>query len=118
MDRLVLHIPETLNDGLAVSPARLAQYEDELLEIAGGFTLTHAIGAWRAASGQTYREPLRLYAVDVGADSAGERLRRLAARIARELGQVAVYVTGSPISDESVSQPEPALAAPIDGRKG
>ena len=103
IERLTLHVPETLNDGTPVTIGQFAEYEAELLGISTGFTLTHGIGVWRSDAGIVYREPVRLYAVDVSTDSdARDRLSSLADRIGRELAQRAVYVTASPIDQELV----------------
>jgi hypothetical protein len=96
-ERLILHLPETFNDGRLVSVERLQAYEEELLEIAGGFTLVSATGTWRSPLGQSYREPVRLYEIDVPNEQARERLLALAHRIALELDQEAVYVTSAPV---------------------
>jgi hypothetical protein len=102
MERITLHVPETLNDGSTVSSDQFAAYENELLELAGGFTLTHGIGAWRSLAGATYREPQRLYAVDVADAPAVRKLLALAERMAFDLEQDVFYVTSSSITDMSV----------------
>ncbi|MDQ5819899.1 MAG: DUF3574 domain-containing protein [Actinomycetota bacterium] len=94
MERITLHVPETLNDGVPVALGDLQAYETELLEIAGGFTVTPAIGAWRSPSGELHREPLRLYSLDVlDARVVRAQVLELAQRITAELEQEAVYVT-------------------------
>jgi hypothetical protein len=105
MDRVTLYVPETLNDGSVTPMRRLASYEDELIEIAHGFTLTHAIGVWRSPEQTKYREPLRLYSIDVpDAQTVLERLLELAGRIRVELAQEALYVTVSPVDAMSVTE--------------
>lgn len=105
MQRITLQIPETLNDGTQVAAESFASYEVELHDIAGGFTLTHAIGSWRAPSGAIYRDALRLYAIDVAdAQTVLERVLHLADRIRRDLDQEAVYVTVSPIEATLVTE--------------
>ena len=105
MDRVTLQVPETLNDGSVTPVGQFASYEDELIEIAGGFTLGHAIGAWRSPSKESYREPLRLYAIDVpDAQTILETVLRLANRIRIELAQEAVYVTVAPVEAMSVTE--------------
>jgi hypothetical protein len=101
-ERLVLHLPETLNDGRLIPNERLQNYEDELLDIAGGFMFVCAIGAWRSPVGHCYREPIRLYEVDAPDRRARERLLTLARRISVELTQEAVYVTSSPVRSQLV----------------
>jgi hypothetical protein len=91
--RYTLHVPEQLNDGTPVDTAALALIEDRLLEAAGGYTLTHGVGAWRDPdTGTIYREPVALYAVDTDADIRAA-LRNLADLIVIALAQVAVYIT-------------------------
>lgn len=102
MQRITLHVPEARNDGSAVAPDQLAAYEDALLEIAGGFTLTHSIGAWRSLSGSTCREPQRLYSVDVAEAVAASKVLAVAQRIAFDLEQQVLYVTSSSIADKSL----------------
>lgn len=95
MTRYTLHIPEQYNDGSLIPPEDLREYEREIEEIAGGFTLTHGIGGWRGDE-QTYREPVRLYSADVGHDlnSAIRRsFQALAQKIATDLSQEAIYLT-------------------------
>lgn len=105
MERVTLHVPETLNDGSPVPLEQLAVYEAELFEIAKGYTLTHAIGAWRSPSGERYREPLRLYAIDVvDAQTVLDRVLRLAHLIRVELTQEAIYVTVAPIDALGVTE--------------
>jgi hypothetical protein len=101
-ERLALHLPETLNNGRFVPAEQLQAYEDELLGIAGGFTLVCATGAWRSPLGQCYREPMRLYEIDVVDERAREHVIALARRIALELEQEAVYVTSSSVRCELV----------------
>lgn len=103
--RITLHVPETLNDGTPVATERFTAYEDALIEIAGGYTLAHAIGAWQSSDGTIYREPLRLYSVDVQDVAAClPRVHDLALRIRAELIQIEVYVTVSPIEATGVTE--------------
>jgi hypothetical protein len=112
MDRITLHIPETVNDGLPLSKDSFARYEAALLDLTAddagsrgqGFTLTHAIGVWRSPSGAQFRERLRLYAVDVAdASSVLGAVRALASSIGRELDQEAVYLAVTPILAQSLT---------------
>lgn len=118
MERITLHVPEALNDGSPVPPEVFEAYEDELYDIAldakisagglgeEGFTiLVGAIGAWRSPSGTKYKEPLRLYCLDVAdARPVLDALRHLAHRITTELGQEVVYLTISPNDGIAVRQ--------------
>lgn len=93
-ERLTLYVPEAWNDGRPVALEQLQRYEDELIDLAGGFTLLRGVGGWRSERGEIVREPVRLYMIDVARGSrARERLQALADRIAFELQQEAVYVT-------------------------
>lgn len=104
LERLTLHVPEALNDGAPVPQTQFSGLESELLGIAGGFTLTHGIGVWRTVTGETCREPVRLYSVDtLTGGHARQRMTLLASRIARALRQEAVYLTAQPISPELVT---------------
>jgi hypothetical protein len=106
--RFTLHVPEQLNDGTPTPLERLEQIEEALLVIAGGFTLTHGIGAWK--SGDTiYREPVRLYHTD--ADEAdGLLLAELARNVARDLQQEAVYLTATDIDAQLITATAEVLA--------
>jgi hypothetical protein len=71
-----------------------------------GFTIIpDAIGAWRSESSRKYREPIRIYWLDVvDEEPVREALGRLAQRIGIELAQESVYVTVSPLAVISVTQ--------------
>lgn len=98
MHRVTLHVPETRNDGSPVATAELEAHEAELLQIAGGFTLIPAIGAWRSSTGEVYREPLRLYAVDVADErTVRAQMLELAECMSAELGQEVIYLTVSEV---------------------
>lgn len=117
MQRLTLHVPETLNDGSRVPNDVFEGYEDDLLDIAlesklssgageEGFTLArNVVGVWRSPSGNKHKEFVRLYWLDV-ADSAPIRdlVLHLADRIKGELAQEAVYVTIGPIDVTLVTE--------------
>jgi len=110
MERITIHVPELLPDGSRVPANVLAAFEQQLCELASdarlmsaganeeGFTiLTGATGAWRSNEGM-YREPLRLYFVDVAdAESGLEVARTIADSLRVALDQQAVYLTVSPI---------------------
>jgi len=95
MTRFTLHVPEANNSGDPFGPETFAAIEERLLDIAGGFTLTHGIGVWRdPEDGTTYRDPLRLYSVD--AEDTNEVLLSfgaLADTVALALRQECVYLT-------------------------
>lgn len=101
MTRYTLHVPETRNDGSLVEPEVFAEIEGMILDRAGGYTLTHGIGAWRG-DGTTYREPVRLYAVDTDVHAA---LVNIAHDVARMLDQEAVYLTAQEIAPTLIYQP-------------
>lgn len=122
-ERLTLHVPEILNDGSSVGYELLEAYERELLKLAGGFTLRNAIGAWRSHEGVLYREPVRLYSIDVPtASNARRAVAALALRIGHELGQQVVYLTVVPIEREQIevgvtsATAQPAVAASLEER--
>jgi hypothetical protein len=105
--RFILHIPEQYNDGTAVGREVFEAVEERLLEIGGGFTLTHTTGAWRSDDGTIYREPIACYAV--GAEAEAQRpLHKLAKLVGTVLRQEAVYLTRHEISAELVT-----IAAPV-----
>jgi hypothetical protein len=108
----MLHVPETLPDGLPVPHELLDTYEDQLLDIAAiakaaadgvgeeGFTLVAATGVWRSCSRKTHRESILRYELDVADAWAIRRpVEQLAQRIAEDLAQEMVYVTVSPLDD-------------------
>lgn len=100
MTRYTLHVPEHYNNGDPVSSEYFAEVEARIEDVAGGWTLTHGIGGWLGDDGR-YREPVRLYAMDVDdldALRASIALRGLAQKIARELDQEAVYLTAQEIA--------------------
>lgn len=101
MTRFTLHVPEAYNDGTPVGPATFDTIEGDILAHAGGFTLTHAIGAWKGDDGATYREHVRLYAVDT-AENIGPALVTLANRIGVALRQEAVYLTAADVEPRLV----------------
>jgi hypothetical protein len=97
-ERLTLYVPEILNDGSPVAYELLEVYERELLELAGGFTLTNGIGVWRSRDDVVYREPVRLYSIDAPtASNVRKAVTALALRIGHELGQEVVYLTVVPV---------------------
>ena len=102
MTRYTLHVPLTRNDGSPVEDDILALIEDDILGIAGGFTATDGIGAWRG-DGTTYREPVRLFLVDTAEPDAPELLRALASTVARWLDQEAVYLTAAELTTSLVT---------------
>jgi hypothetical protein len=102
MTRYTLHVPEQYNDGLQIGEEVHAIIEGELIGAAGGFTLTHGIGAWRSDDGTIYREPMKLYAVDSDDPDVPCRLGELAGRVANALRQEAVYLTTAAIGTELV----------------
>jgi hypothetical protein len=108
VDRIMMHVPETLNNGVVISDEAFAMYEKDLLGIAReakasagtgeeGFNVTtNTVSNWRSPFGTIIREPVRLYWFDVADESVIHgRLLRLADRIQTELGQEAVYLTVS-----------------------
>lgn len=106
MTRFTLHVPRAYNDGREVEPDVLAWIENELVDVAGGFTATEAEGAWRGPRGKLYREPVRLYHVDADEDDASF-LHTVADAVALGLKQLAVYLTAQPIETQLR---EPVLA--------
>lgn len=101
MTRFTLHVPEAFNDGTPVGQDTFELIENALLNIGGGFTLTHGIGAWRGDN-EVYREHVRLYAVDSDDVNTGARLLKLAHRVGTALRQEAVYVTQQAIATQLV----------------
>lgn len=99
MTRFTLHVPRRYNDGRAVESEVVDWIESELLDAAGGFTTTEAIGAWRGSRGKVYREPVRLYHVDADEDSEAT-LQIVADAVAMSLRQEAVYLTAQPIETQ------------------
>lgn len=120
MERITLHVPETLGDGSPVPPEQLEVYEDELHEIAlaakisagfgnEGFAIVYVTGAWRSPLGKTYREPIIRYEIDVAdAQTVVDRVLQLGHRIRADLTQESVYVTVSPIDAVTVTEYVPA----------
>jgi hypothetical protein len=103
--RYTLTVPATLNDGTLVPLAEIERIEARLIEIAGGFTLTHGIGAYRGEA-QTYSEPVRLYAVDTEtAEYVAAPLRMLAEYVALALDQEAVYLTSQEVNARLIYRP-------------
>lgn len=101
--RITFHVPETFNDGSAVSSVFFSLLEYEILSVASGFTFWPAIGVW-TGDAKTYRDPVRLYAVDIpAASSAIDDMARLGEWIKVELDQESVYITVTPI--ESLELP-------------
>jgi len=101
MTRYTLHVPEKYNDGTAVGQEVFAEIERSILDRAGGFTLTHGIGAYSGAFAE-YHEPVRLYAVDGGSELA---MRVLAEKIAVALDQEAVYLTRAIVHADLIYAP-------------
>lgn len=109
MTRLTLHIPLFLNDGTPTPESALEIIESDLLTVADGFTATDGIGAWRSDDGTTYREPVRLYAVDTDRPEYDARhIRHIAEWAAANLEQEAVYVTHAPIAAQLYTSPAAA----------
>lgn len=97
MIRYELHVPTQYNDGAPVGDVVVAEIEGMLLDVADGFTRTTALGAWRSPEDGVYHDPQYVYAIDSD-EPIGERLRIIAARVARALSQEAVYMTARPIA--------------------
>lgn len=109
MNRYTLHIPLYLNDGTPTPEPELRLIENAVISLAGGFTATDGIGAWRGDA-ETYREPMRLLAVDT-ADDIGPELLRIAERAAVRLDQEAVYVTRQEIETYLIAPARKEIAA-------
>jgi hypothetical protein len=109
MTRFTLHVPETFNDGTPVGPEFFETLERDLLDRVGGFTLTHAIGAWQGEGGR-YREAVRLYAIYTDDLAVGTSLHILAERVAEALRQEAVYLTSAHIQADLIYAPLHVLA--------
>jgi hypothetical protein len=105
--RFTLHVPLQRNDSSPVEDDILALIESDLLDIGGGFTATDGVGAWRG-DGTTYREPVRLYAVDTDDPEAPGLLHALARTVARWLDQEAVYLTAADLTPSLVTSEVPA----------
>jgi hypothetical protein len=101
--RVTFNVPLALNDGTPVPYTNVAQYEADILRIAGGYTRTSAGGAWLAPDGTVYRDDNLLYTVDTGSEDTVDALRILAALIAAELGQEAVYFTTAEVNVEYIA---------------
>lgn len=102
--RFTLTLPLAMNDGSPVDPVALATLEDDILGIAGGFTATDSVGAWRAPDGTVYREPVRVYTLDVpDTRDAAERIRGIADVAAIAFEQEAVYVTRAEVVPTLIS---------------
>jgi hypothetical protein len=102
--RYTLTLPLALNDGAPVDATTLATIEGDLLDVAGGFTATDSIGAWRAPDGAVYREPVRVYTLDVpDTRDAAERIRGIADIAAIAFDQEAIYVTRADVAPELVT---------------
>ena len=107
--RYTVTVPLALNDGTPLDAVTLDTLERELLDIGGGFTATDAQGAWRADDGTIYRDPVRVYALDIP-DTPHNRaaIMRFADAVAIAADQLAVYVTESPIVTHLVTPVIPA----------
>lgn len=107
--RYTVTVPRALNDGTPLDAVTLDTLERELLDIGGGFTAHDAEGAWRDEDGIVYRDPVRVYALDVP-DTPHNRaaMFRFADAVAIAADQVAVYVTESPIATHLVTPVVPA----------
>jgi hypothetical protein len=117
MERIAIHIPEVRPDGSPVPAAALASFEERLYDIASeakrtsaclteeGFTILTGMGAWRSPSGHTFREPVRLYCLDVAeARSVLASVFGVADGIRVALEQESIYVTISPIEAMVVTE--------------
>ncbi len=105
MTRYTITVPSRLNDGSLVPVTVSQAYIAEVVEITGGATVTTGAGYWRNDDGKLYAEPVQIIATDSADPAVWEALERIAATIARELQQEAVYLTGAPIGTQLV-QPE------------
>jgi len=98
MQRITLHIPTCDNNDHPVPRSILGLWEAQIVDIAGGFTVSDAVGAWRSPTGRIYREPVRLYVIDVAEyESLRDAILALANRIRVALAQESVYVTMIPL---------------------
>ena len=107
MTRYTLHVPKRENGWphKPFSALRFELVEDELVEIAGGFTTVDGFGGWDG-DGLSYREPVRLYHIDTDDPEAERRLLSLAERVARQFKQEAVYLTRQEIQTYLVTARE------------
>ena len=97
MTRYTLHVPLYDNDFRPFPAQTIAEIEQRLLGIFGGFTKAPGmVGAYRGEN-RDYHEPIDLYHVDSADPAAAGILTRMAQKIAAELGQEAVYLTAQTI---------------------
>ena len=80
--RYSLTVPRRYNDGEQIPLSVINVIEDHIANVAGGFTRTDGVGAWKA-----YREPVRVYAFDVTPRTEYE-----AAQILIDARWIAAYV--------------------------
>ena len=87
-----LIVPMQNNHGQSLSQLAL-QVQKRLAETFGGFTLTEGYGGWISPTGKVHYEPVLVF--DIAMDSKVsniEALTSIAAKVAKEAEQEAVYV--------------------------
>jgi hypothetical protein len=89
MWRYTLTLPRTLSDGAPTPHDVVLDVEENLRRIGGGFTRTDAVGSFTGHPD----EPVTVYTMDTADEDAAGRMQILAAMVAIELDQEAVYVT-------------------------
>jgi hypothetical protein len=102
MIRYTLYVPQAYNDGTPFPASALIDVEEIILGIAGGFTRTDSVGAWRDGD-KIYREPISLYAVDSDDPEVPGKLHAFARVLRTSLDQEAIYLTHETIGATLIS---------------
>lgn len=102
LERVVI-VPDVDNDGTSLEPERAA-IEEELLNIAGGFTSDRVQGGWRGENGRCYRDSSTRYTLGVDAATDAAIVARLPEWCAR-LRQLALFTASRPCDVSFVTPP-------------
>lgn len=87
----VFHCPVNFNNSEPIPQDKLDALEKHLCELAGGFTMSEAEGAW-VNEGKLYHEPMRRYMIGVSADGIDALEDYAVDTLKQDFGQINVWV--------------------------
>lgn len=89
--RVSTALPERFNDGTRIPKPIYAFIEQEILAIAGGFSVTFGTGVWLNGA-EIFRDQSRFYSINIEPHQLPE-LKRVLYRAKRELKQSAIMLS-------------------------
>lgn len=91
MIQIITLIPINYNDGRKIPIQEYRDFEDKLLEIAGGFSIDGiTAGSWMD-NNELYRDKSRKYIIAVEKQSQVKQIKQVIIQTGKKLGQLAMY---------------------------